>query len=681
MANDKITYIDLFAGVGGLSLGFEREGFENVFSIDFDKSSCQTYKRNFPDNTLIEKDIKDLTKEEILELSKGKEVDIIIGGTPCQGFSMAGNIGRSFLDDPRNHLFKEFARVVSIIKPKFFIIENVARVYNHNKGKTRKEIISLFSKLGYETECKILNAADYGVPQIRNRVFFIGNRIHLPNKFPEKTFDKNAQATISNKKMKKWKTIKEAIDDLPKLNSGETSNIPNHGAMNHSESMLNKMSYVSNGGCRYEIPEELRPKSGDVRKYIKYNADEPSICVTGDMRKVFHYSQNRALSVRELARIQSFPDSFVFVGSKMSQQQQVGNAVPPLLAQAIAKTIKLELGRASNKYPKVNFIGNKEKITDWIFENIPDDVNTIFDAFSGGCSVSFAAKKRGYGVICNDILKVNSLIGKALIENSNVTLSEEDTDLIFSGEPIKGFVYENYSNVYFFPDECMELDQYRNNIEKLDSIYKKALALVLLRRAMVRKMPYSRFNIPFEKVKQLRDEEYSYSHYGRKRAYHNKSFKEHFLENVEEYNNAIFDNGQDNKSYNEDVFNIIPKVNADLIYLDPPYTGTMNNYFGFYGFLDNYINSSVGKPFENNFIDKKISLKLFERLFSQLKNYKYWLLSYNNSSYPDKEALTNLIKKFTSDVQIIEKKHNYQITGKETKTKNKEYLFIVKNKT
>lgn len=341
-----MNVIDLFSGVGGMSLGFYREGFENVFSIDFDKQICQTYKKNFPNHKLIEKDIRQLTEEEILELTKGKEIDIIIGGTPCQGFSIAGNIGRSFIDDPRNHLFKEFARVVSILKPKFFVIENVARAYNHNKGKTRKEIISLFESLGYKVNCKILNSANYGVPQVRNRVFFIGNRLKLINKFPEKTHDKNPKITIDNKKIKRWVTIKEVIDDLPNLSSGESSNIPNHESMNHTEQMLNKMSYITNGGSRNQIPQNLRPKSGDVRKYIKYEKNKPSICITGDMRKVFHYSQNRALSVRELARIQSFPDDFIFVGYKVSQQQQVGNAVPPLLAQAIANIIKTELENA-----------------------------------------------------------------------------------------------------------------------------------------------------------------------------------------------------------------------------------------------------------------------------------------------------------------------------------------------
>jgi len=334
----------------------------------------------------------------------------------------------------------------------------------------------------------------------------------------------------------------------------------------------------------------------------------------------------------------------------------------------------------NKKFPKVNFIGNKEKIVDWIFANVPKDVKTFFDAFSGGNSVSFEAKKRGYKTISNDILKTNYIISKALIENKKVVLNDEDIKIIFSGKPIKGFMYENYSNVLFFPEECMELDQYRKNIEGLGSPYKRALALVLLRRAMIRKMPYSRFDIPWKNVVKLRDEEFSYKNYGRRRAYHNLSFKEHFLDNLNEYNNAIFDNGKENKSYNSDILKIISKVDADLIYLDPPYTGTMNNYFGFYGIIDNYIDSKKNKSFENDFMDKKKSLELFDKLFSQLKKYRYWVLSYNNSSYPDKEELLSLIKKFAKDVRVVERNHNYQLTGKGTKSKNKEYLFIVNNK-
>lgn len=143
----------------------------------------------------------------------------------------------------------------------------------------------------------------------------------------------------------------------------------------------------------------------------------------------------------------------------------------------------------------------------------------------------------------NDILNVNFQLSKAIIENNSILLDENDIKIIFSGEPFEGFMYKNYSEVFFFPDECKELDLYRKNIKELNSEYKKSIALSLLRRAMIRKMPYSRFNLTWDKITQLRDEEYSYEKYKRRRAYHNKSFKFHFLENINDYNKAIFDNG------------------------------------------------------------------------------------------------------------------------------------------
>jgi len=322
----KLKYIDLFSGAGGFSLGFDNKGFQNVFSIDIEPNFCKTYKYNFSNHQLIEKDICDLSDAEIEYLEDSQEVDVVIGGPPCQGFSIAGNIGRKFINDPRNRLFKEFVRVVKVIKPKFFVMENVARLYTHNKGETRKEIIDDFEKLGYKVDCKILNSADYGVPQVRKRVIFIGSKKNNRIEFPIKEIDK-------------YISVKEALSSYPRLESGEESSIPNHIAMSHSEQMLNKMSYVTDGGDRNEIPVKIRPTSGDVRKYIKYASDKPSVCVTGDMRKIFHYDQNRALTVRELAKLQSFPDDFIFKGNRISQQQQVGNSVPPKMAEAIANTI------------------------------------------------------------------------------------------------------------------------------------------------------------------------------------------------------------------------------------------------------------------------------------------------------------------------------------------------------
>lgn len=321
-----MNYVDLFCGAGGFSLGFDEAGFSNIFSVDIEPSFCQTYKANFPTHFLVEKDVATICERELVNLTKNKVVDVIIGGPPCQGFSMAGNIGRKFIDDARNQLFREFARIVATIKPKYFVMENVARLFSHQQGKTRQEITNLFTDMGYYVDCQVINAADFSVPQIRNRIVFIGNSVSNYIKFPDK-------------KVNNYQNIKQAIGNLPKLHSGEKSTIPNHLAMKHSEQMLNKMSFITDGSNRFDIPELLRPTSGDVRKYIRYNSQEPSICITGDMRKVFHYEQNRALTVRELAKIQTFPDNFVFKGSTISQQQQVGNAVPPLLAKEIALTL------------------------------------------------------------------------------------------------------------------------------------------------------------------------------------------------------------------------------------------------------------------------------------------------------------------------------------------------------
>jgi adenine-specific DNA-methyltransferase len=331
-------------------------------------------------------------------------------------------------------------------------------------------------------------------------------------------------------------------------------------------------------------------------------------------------------------------------------------------------------------YPKVNYIGNKEKLATWICDSFPKDTTSLFDTFSGGSSIGYEAKKRGYRVIANDALSINSKLAHALIENSSETLDKEDLETIFRGEPIKGFMYQNYSEVFFFPNECMELDLYRQNIDKLSNEYKKSLAFSLIRRAMVRKMPYSRFNLNWEKIKQLRDEEYSYAKYKRKRAYHNESIKSHFLKNLDEYNGAVFDNRKKHKVYNDDIFNLLKEVHSDIIYLDPPYAGTMNNYHGFYGLVDEYIAQKKLEPFDNNFMDKKAVLNLFDRLFSSLANFKYWILSYNNNAYPSKEELLEIIGRYSDDIEVVEKPHNYQITGKVKKSTNREYLFIIKNK-
>ena len=221
-------------------------------------------------------------------------------------------------------------------------------------------------------------------------------------------------------------------------------------------------------------------------------------------------------------------------------------------------------------YPTVNYIGNKEKIVNWIASLIPADATSFLDVFCGGCSVGYMAKEKGLTVYANDILKINFYIAQALIENNDKTIDDKDISKIFSGEAIEGFMFQNFADQYYFPDECKELDKIRENIIKIKDKYKKAMAFTLMRRAMIRKMPYSRFTIKWEKVIELRDEELSYAKYGRRRHYHNQSFQFHFEDNLKEYNDAVFSNGKDNKAYNLDVYKAIEKIDADVIYLDPP---------------------------------------------------------------------------------------------------------------
>lgn len=220
-----MNYVDLFSGAGGLSLGFDMAGFNNVFAVEYDKKIAKTYKRNFPTHNLLVKDIQEITDDEIITLQQNQEVDVVIGGPPCQGFSLAGRIGRSFVEDKRNYMFKEFARVVKVIDPKMIVMENVARMMSHNKGQTILEIKAEFESLGYNVQYKVLQAADYGVPQKRQRIFIVGTK----NK--EFNFPTPIGKTI---------TVKEAIGDLPPLKSGERSEVPNHFAMNHSSQMLKK---------------------------------------------------------------------------------------------------------------------------------------------------------------------------------------------------------------------------------------------------------------------------------------------------------------------------------------------------------------------------------------------------------------------------------------------------------
>ena len=346
-----IRVIDLFAGAGGLSQGFIDAGFQIVYANEIDQSFSNTFKKNHPDVIVDNRDINAINIHEVF--SKYKDINVVVGGPPCQGFSQKGN--RMGTEDERNFLFKKFVEVVKVVNPEVFVMENVPNLLTSNKGYFLKEITDCFLELGYEVEHATLNAHDHGVPQKRKRAFIVGNRMNKKFLFPAKK--------------KKKVNVHDAISDLPRLISGAGDNfvaysdsshshyqkflrkkskgIYNHVATNHSESALERLSLIPPLGDKSNLPTQLRTKSIYSGTWGRIDPNGPSRTITTrfDTPSSGEFTlndQDRCLTVREAARLQSFPDRFIFYGTKTSQMKQVGNAVPPLLAKKVAERI-LEL--------------------------------------------------------------------------------------------------------------------------------------------------------------------------------------------------------------------------------------------------------------------------------------------------------------------------------------------------
>ncbi len=330
-----------------------------------------------------------------------------------------------------------------------------------------------------------------------------------------------------------------------------------------------------------------------------------------------------------------------------------------------------------SKYPKINYIGNKNKLTDWIVENLPYKKGIVLDLFCGGCSVSYALKEKGYRVYSNDALYSNYVLAKAIIENNDVTLAKEDLNFnITEKEVLKKYKEINFlENRLYFSNEVEELAELVCKSEKLEN-YKKFLFLSLIRRSMIRKIPYSRMNVPWNQIVKLRDEDYSYSKYKRRRAYHNQPFTEHIYENMDNYNNSIFDNNQNNKAFNNDAFKMIDTLSekVDIIYMDPPYPATMNKYGDFYGLYDNIFNKEINYI---NFSENNKFLENLEKLIIKcLPKTKYIVISENNKTKPSINEISNMLSKY-GKVEIKEKKHQYKVTNKENKNETIEVLIIL----
>ena len=331
-----------------------------------------------------------------------------------------------------------------------------------------------------------------------------------------------------------------------------------------------------------------------------------------------------------------------------------------------------------SKYPKVNYIGNKEKLVDWIIESFPIKKGIVLDLFCGACSVSYKLKEKGFQVITNDALYSNYCISKALIENSE-TLLELNLNESNLEEYFQENIYQSIKfleNKLYFSYEVLELASLIGFSEKLDES-QKFIFLSLLRRAMIRKIPYSRMNIKWEEIIKLRDEEFSYLKYKRRRAYHNKTFLYHIYDNLKNYNNAIFDNNYKNKSYQKDALELLKEMRekVDLIYIDPPYPSTMNRYDEFYGPFDQLFQKNIEYT---DFTNKNTFLEHIKKIVEISKNKtKYIAISLNNKSKPSyleiKESLSDIIK----NIEIKKKDHIYKVTGKENKNTTYEILMIM----
>lgn len=329
-----------------------------------------------------------------------------------------------------------------------------------------------------------------------------------------------------------------------------------------------------------------------------------------------------------------------------------------------------------HKYPKVNYIGNKEKLVQWIISEMPVKKGKVLDIFAGGCSVSYALKDAGYEVIANDILYSDYIIAMALISNDTVAISDDVFETKIDsreGSSIRNKISFLEDRLYY-PDEVDELARLIAISEKLDDS-QKYLFLALVRRAMIRKLPYSRMNVPWNQIQQLRDEEYSYRKYKRKRAYHNQTFESHMRENMNEYNSAIFQ-GKSCEIYNVDVIRLAENISkVDVVYMDPPYPSTMNNYDAFYGLFDEMFSK---RATHMDFTNKSTFLNNLEELIKVLENKtKYIVLSQNTRVQPGREEIMEMLSKY-GKVELKAKKHNYQVTGKDNKNSSKELLFILK---
>lgn len=347
--SDLPVAIDCFAGAGGFAFGLLQAGFRLGAAFDWNTEAVRTHRHNLGDHVL-EADASTLHGDMLLakaNLYRGDPA-LVVGGPPCQGFSRQR---RGSNEDDRNQLVLDFIRLVGEMEPEFFIMENVAAIRNRRGKAQLSQAIEFARTLGYRTDVNTLNAADFGVPQHRKRAFLVGERVDRPKAFiwPEPTHNSES-----------WSTVRDAIGDLPCpfARPEAASRIPNHNRDNISAQNRRRISHVPMGGGRADIPEELRlpchrvsvEKAGHRGVYGRLHWDKPAGTITTKCNsftrgRFAHPVADRNITMREAARLQSFPDDFIFVGKTVPTAHQVGNAVPPLLARRLGEAVLVALER------------------------------------------------------------------------------------------------------------------------------------------------------------------------------------------------------------------------------------------------------------------------------------------------------------------------------------------------
>lgn len=443
--NKKLKVYGLFTGGGGLDIGFKEAGFEIIGASDIWKESENTMNLNYPDIPFICKDIRTLTSHDILKSTNGVKPDVIIGGPPCQGFSVMGDKNSA---DPRNVLFEAYARLVDDLAPKCFVFENVKGIKTMFKGRYLNMVANSFSKIGYDIYLKVLNSKDYGVPQKRERVIIVGTKVNKLFKYPQQSND-----SIGILKAKK--NVEEAICDLIK----KDANFPNHIALKHGEIVLKRYALIPEGGKLpppEELPIEIRRKNfGNT--YVRLHRKEfaPTM-VPGNNAFPVHPTLDRSLTPREAARIQTFPDTHIFTGPRKEQCILVGNAVPPLMGAHIARELKNHIMDKEYKGSEENLLLKRNNLIKNKANNRSERKLNFIDLFSGAGGIGIGYEQSGYEHVLSadfdaGVAKTfrhnhknvpfieGDLSDKSIFESVKKVVGKKEIDIIVGGPPCQGF--------------------------------------------------------------------------------------------------------------------------------------------------------------------------------------------------------------------------------------------------